>query len=67
MVACDERGRFLRECRLRLSDKRVSNTPGILLLAIRHSVIDAKEADRLKAIMEEWRFKMRYESFQDLL
>jgi len=42
MVACDERGRFHRECRLKLSDQRVLNTPGILLLAIRHSVIDAE-------------------------
>jgi predicted nucleic acid-binding protein len=65
MVACDERGRFLRECRLRLNNERILNTPGILLLAIRHSVLDIDEADRLKAIMEHSRFKMRFKSFRD--
>jgi len=67
LVACDERGRFLREVRDRLGAGRVLNTPGLILLAIRRGIMTVAEADSLKALLETRRFKMRFGSFGDLL
>src|SRR5437867_2060655 len=67
VVASDERGRFLREGKSRLGEARIINTPGILLLAIRRGVLTIPEADRLKAILECHRFKMRFISFSDVI
>jgi predicted nucleic acid-binding protein len=67
MVACDERGPFVREAAKRLGAGRLTNTPGLMLLAIRRGVLTVGEADELKGLLEEKRFKMRFGSFQDLL
>lgn len=34
MVACDERGRFLRHVRERLGEGQILNTPGLLVLGL---------------------------------
>jgi len=65
-VACDERGRFLRHLRDRLGPGRVVNTPGLFILAIRAGLLTFKEADRLKVVLEEHRFKMRFTSFREV-
>lgn len=67
MVASDERGCFLRLTREHLGEHRVLNTPGLLLLAIRHGVISCSEADRMKGILESHRFRMNFSSFAELL
>ncbi len=67
LVACDERGAFLREARRRLGEGRVLNTPGLLLLAIRQSKMTLAEADAAKESLETKRFKMKFGSFRDLL
>jgi predicted nucleic acid-binding protein len=65
-VASDERGRFLRIAYQQLGEKRLVNTPGLLLLAIRRRVISIDEADRIKAELERKRFRMKFRSFRDL-
>jgi predicted nucleic acid-binding protein len=46
---------------------RVLNTPGILLVAIRQKALTVQQADEIKAILEENRFRMGFDSFQDLV
>ena len=67
LVAVDERGRFLRMARERVGEHRILNTPGILLIAIRAGVLSLNEADVLKARLETHRFRMKFDSFRDVL
>jgi predicted nucleic acid-binding protein len=46
---------------------RVLNTPGLLLLAIRLNVLTVEQADQIKATLEGHRFRMGFNSFQDLV
>jgi predicted nucleic acid-binding protein len=46
---------------------RVLNTPGILLLAIRQNVLNVQQADEIKDILEQNRFRMGFKSFQELM
>lgn len=66
-VACDERGGFLKLLRHRIGDARITNTPGLLLSAIRAGLLDIPEADRLKDQLEGLRFRMAFASFRDRL
>ena len=43
------------------------NTPGLLLLAIRLNVLTVEQADQIKATLEGHRFRMGFNSFQDLV
>jgi len=67
LVACDERHVFLAEANARLGVGRVVNTPGLLLIAIKAGRLTVAEADRIKAVLETKRFKMKFGSFADLL
>ena len=67
LVAVDERGRFLRMARERIGEGRILNTPGILLLAIRAGLLRVDEADVLKARLETHRYRMKFDSFRDVL
>ena len=67
LVAVDERGRFLRMARERIGEGRILNTPGILLLAIRAGLLSVDEADVLKARLETHRYRMKFDSFRDVL
>ena len=67
LVAVDERGRFLRMARERIGEGRILNTPGILLLAIRAGLLSVDEADGLKARRETHRYRMKFDSFRDVL
>ena len=67
LVAVDERGRFLRMARERIGEGRILNTPGILLLAIRAGLLSVDEADGLKARLETERYRMKFDSFRDVL
>ena len=66
LIACDERGVFLRQAQAQLGADRIMNTPGILLLAIRQGILAVEEADHLKDILEHHRFKMNFVSFREI-
>ena len=67
LIASDERRRVLRYADERLGTRKVLNTPGILVLAIRAGAISVEEADQYKAILEKRRFKMKFASFRDIV
>jgi predicted nucleic acid-binding protein len=67
LIASDERKVFRREAVTRLGSGRIINTAGILVLAIRAGVICVEDADRMKAELEQHRFRMRFTSFRELL
>ncbi len=66
-VASDERGKFLQMAKERLGAKRILNTAGIFVLAIRASLLTFEEADEDKRVLEEHRFKMRFHSFREVV
>ena len=47
------------------SKVQIINTPGLLLKAIQNSVLSVSEADAIKAVLEQNRFKMDFGSFQE--
>ncbi len=67
MVASDEKGVFRREVLARIGARRLLNTPGILLLAIRRGVLSVAEADAALPLLAEHRFRVRFNSFRELL
>lgn len=66
LVACDEGHVFVTQANARLGTGRVVNTPGLLLMAIKAGRLSVAEADRIKALLETKRFKMKFGSFADL-
>jgi len=46
---------------------QIINTPGILLKGIRHTMLTVEAADGIKAELEKNRFRMKFDSFRDLL
>ncbi|MBI3678797.1 MAG: hypothetical protein HY235_00075 [Acidobacteria bacterium] len=67
MIASDERGVFRREANQRLGAGRLINTSGLLLTAIRAGVLTVEQADQAKAVLEACRFRVKFNSFRDLL
>jgi len=67
LVACDEGGRFRREAEARIGRGRIVNTPGIIVLAIRRGLLTVEDADAIKSVLEQQRYKMGFRSFRDLL
>ena len=67
LIASDERKSFYREAVVRLGQKRILNTAGILLTAIRLGVLSVEEADQAKVFLQQRRFIMKFDSFRDLL
>ncbi len=65
LVACDERGRFLRLAEELIGKGRILTTPGLIVLAIRACLITVEEADEMKATLERHRFRMPFGSFQE--
>ena len=49
-----------------LGPGQLLTTPGLFVLAIRARVISVEDADRCKAVLEENRFKMRFNSFSEV-
>lgn len=64
-IACDERGGFLNLLRARIGEARITNTPGLLLSAVRSGLLRIGEADQLKDELEQHRFRMVFSSFRD--
>lgn len=67
IVACDERRAFRREATARLGTGRLLTTPGLLVLAIRAEILTIDEADEIKAILEGYRFRMKFDSFREFM
>lgn len=65
-IATDD-GRTRREIDRRLGPGRLLTTPGILLRAIQTGQLTVSQADRIKELLEEHRFKMSFVSFADLI
>lgn len=49
------------------SKVRIINTPGLFLKAIQYGALSVSEADALKAVLEQNRFKMNFGSFQEFV
>jgi hypothetical protein len=67
IVASDERRRFRREVFSRLGEGRLVTTPGLFVLAIRVGRLSVDEADQMKAVLEQHRFRMTFGSFRDVI
>jgi predicted nucleic acid-binding protein len=67
LVASDEKRTFRREALARLGTGRLINTPGLLVLSIRAGLITVEEADVMKTLLEQRRFKMTFASFRDFV
>jgi predicted nucleic acid-binding protein len=67
IVASDERRRFRREVFSRLGEGRLVTTPGLFVLAIRVGCLSVNEADQMKAVLEQHRFRMTFGSFRDVI
>jgi predicted nucleic acid-binding protein len=67
LVASDEKRAFRREAETRLGPGCILNTPGLLLLSIRRGLLPIEEADELKLALESKRFRMKFESFRELI
>ena len=67
LIGSDEKRRFYREAVARLGQRRIINTAGILLKAIRLKVLTVDEADEAKKLLEQRKFTMMFGSFSELL
>ena len=66
-VASDEKGVFRRLVLAKIGQERLLTTPDLILAAIRLRLITVTQADRWKARLEMYRFKMTFQSFSELL
>lgn len=66
-VVSDERGVVRRKVAELLGPDRLVTTPGIIVLGIRAGLIAVDEADRLRAALARHRFRMRFDSFREVL
>jgi hypothetical protein len=64
LTASGEKRTFRREALARLGTDRLINTPGLLLLSIRAHLITIEEADAMKALLEQRRFRMKFGLFE---
>jgi len=64
-IACDEKRVFLREANRLLGDPPILNTPGLLILCIRHALLTIEQADAAKALLEQHRYRMSFRSFAE--
>jgi predicted nucleic acid-binding protein len=67
LLAGDEKRRFRREALSRLGEGRLVTTAGLLLLGIRAGLLSVEEADAVKEVLEQHRFRMVFGSFRELL
>jgi len=66
-VASDEKGVFQRFVLMKIGPKRLVTTPDLILTAVRSQLITVTQADKWKAELETHRFKMKFQSFMELL
>jgi hypothetical protein len=61
------RRRPRREVSTRLWEGRLVTRAGLFVIAIRAGVISVEEADEIKEILQQYRFRMAFRSFRELL
>ncbi|MDZ7749163.1 MAG: hypothetical protein U5K43_10255 [Halofilum sp. (in: g-proteobacteria)] len=66
-VASDEKRLFRRTAIAGIGEARILTTPDLLVHAIRSDLASVDDADRWKQLLAERRFRMKFESFADLL
>lgn len=67
LVACDEKRAFARMAAERLGPNRVITTVDVLLRAITAGLLSIEDADRIKAVLEGFRYRMPFTSFRELV
>jgi predicted nucleic acid-binding protein len=66
-VASDEKKAFRRTAIKHIGEGRLMTTPDLIVSAIRAGLATVAQADQWKHELERRRFKMKFDSFQDLL
>ncbi|RJQ79194.1 MAG: hypothetical protein C4519_11145 [Desulfobacteraceae bacterium] len=66
-IASDEKKTFRRTADKYIGEERLMTTPDLILSAIRAGLVTVTKADQWKRELERRRFKMNFDSFQDLL
>lgn len=66
-IASDEKRAFRRMAARRIGEPRLLTTPDLIVFAIRAGLATVAQADQWKRELETRRFKMKFNSFQDLL
>jgi predicted nucleic acid-binding protein len=66
-IASDEKRAFRRTAIKRIGKERLFDTVDLLVLLIRAGLVSVAQADQWKTELEKLRFKMKFESFKDLL
>jgi len=66
-VASDEKGRFRNEALVRIGEERLLGTIEIYTTALRAGLLTIEQADADKAILDERRFNMPFETFREIL
>ena len=66
-LASDEKGPFRREVDQRVGQQRLITTPGLLVMAIRRGVLTVDDADAVKQVLAQNRFRMKFNSFRDVV
>jgi predicted nucleic acid-binding protein len=66
-VASDEKRAFRREAERLLGSGSILNTPALIMLAIRRKILSLEEADSIKKLLEQRRFKMTFGSFAEVV
>ena len=67
MIASDEKRAFRRTAIDCVSEQRLLATPDLIIKTIQARLATVKEADQWKQILEANRFKMKFQSFKELL
>ena len=66
-VASDEKGVFRRLVLARIGQERLLTTPDLILAAVRSRLVTVAQADKWEARLKMHRFRMAFQSFQELL
>lgn len=65
-IACDEQGAFRRVAVQRLGEPLLT-TADLLLIWLREELLTVEDADAIKQVLEQHRFRMPFKSFSDLI
>lgn len=67
LVACDERRAFRRIALRLLGEGRLINTAGLFVLGIRRGYWTVADADQAKDVLARNRFRLQFQSFEELV
>ncbi len=66
-IASDEKKAFRRTAIKKIGEQRLMQTQDLIVMAIREGLVTVAQADQWKRELETKRFKVKFNSFQDLL